>query len=124
MTFTIELRLPRSDNPNGGRGHWAKRARLRKEDRQLAFTEWRKALGTTPAPKWPAARMTCHWHARQIQHIPDEGNAHARLKAYTDALMDAGIIANDDRLKTAIEPVIDKRARVVLTITPASPQEE
>jgi Holliday junction resolvase RusA-like endonuclease len=50
-------------------------------------------------------------------HLPDPGNAIARLKSYVDGLQDAGVFVNDKHVDITLERRCGKDQGVMLTIS-------
>ena len=127
IPICISLRLPKANNPNK-REHWAGKMKKVSVERSLAEMEARSVISGTAisgqirgnkAPKWKKARIHCTWTAKHEKFIPDEGNAHARLKAFIDGFQDAGIFIDDKYVTTTIDRVVGPKAGVEFVISEA-----
>lgn len=118
----IVLPLPSRDVSPNSRGHWAKKARAVKKQRQDAFLGARAALGFRREPRWRLARSKAYFYFRDNRRR-DRDNMAASLKGAYDGIVDAGILADDSGLTH--EPIVfavDKTdPRVEIFIRPLTP---
>ncbi len=93
--ITIDLPLPPADLHPNGRTHWAKKAKLTKDARTLAYLTARSS-----APKQPLARA-CYSLEFWLPRKRDYDGLGAWVKAFLDGCQDARIVANDSELRPA-----------------------
>lgn len=112
---TIELPIPKACDPNK-RLHYHQKAKMVKKERtEASLTVFLQDQFALPK-NWEEATLTCRWYAPDNWQ-PDRDNATARLKAYIDGVVDAGVLENDNGL--TIKPIQREtckqaEARVVL----------
>jgi crossover junction endodeoxyribonuclease RusA len=92
----LTMPLPAAALSPNARVHWARKARVVKHQRQVAWVLAVKAMREAGirAPFWERAEaeVTFYWPTR---HKRDRDNAAARLKSYVDGIADAGVLADD-----------------------------
>lgn len=102
--MTLHINLPWTQPPltANQRMHWAQRAKVTREVRQMTCLLARKA------PHKNVDRLTVTLHYRPTQRrIRDRHNLWPTVKACVDGLVDAGIVTDDDAEHvSAPEPVI------------------
>lgn len=90
--YMLELRMPGiPSGPNGGHGHWAAKAKHKKQWRLKTCL---KAVPFAPLIPLSKAEIEC---IRYTSHSMDYDNLVASFKAIIDGLMDAGIIVDDNQ---------------------------
>ncbi len=90
--YMLEIRLEGiPSGPNGAHGHWAAKARMKKEWRQRVCL---KAVPFAPMVPLEKAEIEC---IRYTSHSMDYDNLVASFKALIDGLKDAGIIIDDNQ---------------------------
>ena len=119
--LTITLPLPPMELWQNYRGHWARSHRVKASHRDGAMLRARAAIGRANPPKWTAATadFAFYWPNKRRR---DPLNAVAAMKAAVDGLVDAGVLADDDKLMpgaTTFE-VDKKNPRVVVVIRPVA----
>lgn len=97
MKVTVPI-PPRGLSPNS-RVHWSRKATLTKKYRTECFLAASYAVNhgpeaMKPRPEWESATIWIFWFHR-TKNRPDPDNAKATLKAAIDAIVDAGILADD-----------------------------
>jgi crossover junction endodeoxyribonuclease RusA len=96
--------------------HWAKKARITGEIRDLAFVSVRIAR----VPRLERAAITMHWQPA-VRRVRDQNGHSPSLKAAVDGCVDAGVLADDDSTRCVPacalhDPVRGEPGRVWLTI--------
>lgn len=120
-TLVVELPLPdhRTLAPNGGHGHWAKRARVVELHRDWAANATREALQDGASRPVAPLDLRAVWTLPKGAKRLDDDNAYAALKAYRDGIADV-LGVNDRQMRwTGIEWERDKTGpgAVMLRIT-------
>lgn len=123
LEITIPL-PPRDTHPNA-RGHWSKKQRAVRKQREDAFLAAKHAMEHLPRPpRWK--QCTIHatfYRPRAHDRAADGLNMIAWLKATEDGFQDAGVFEND-RGNTWLAPTqflgreAGTEAKVVILVTP------
>jgi len=118
ITLTLTLPLPPRELHPNARVHWAVKARATKQYRKTAYCYALVAQGMARR-EWTTAELHMTWHMPDKRRRDPDGLV-ASMKAAIDGLVDAGILADDDRL-VIYPPTIcvdRERPRVEVTICP------
>lgn len=95
--LSIDIGIPPATLSPNGRVHWARKSKAKKHQRQSAKYVALAAIDRAPAPAWPEANVMLRWHSVR-NRWPDADNAIASVKGAIDGLVDAGVLADDDKL--------------------------
>ncbi len=109
--FVVFLPLPPAALFPNDKSHWTVKQRHIRLARWRANVEARKALGNNPAPYWRKAALVVRFSfPGACRHDPS--NLMRSLKAYEDALQDAGIIVNDKGLWPERPEIVTDRSLI------------
>ena len=127
MTDSATVKFPLPPNLANSRMHWAVKDRKRQAYHLAALIEVRNRQRKGELSREPYDRLLVTPRL-YVRNLMDEDNAVACLKWPLDALVKAGVVADDDVAHVTLGPVvqtIDRRdPRLELTLTPVTTEGE
>lgn len=98
IVIAIPALPPKEASPNWRGGHWAVKAKAVRQHRQLVYLCALSERNRTG--RWKAldgCNISATFYVKNSRYVMDDDNARATLKPAIDALVDAGIVAKNDR---------------------------